>query len=59
MTIEIYLSSTLLIEIKMRDLSRDSYWKSQGKESLATCISKKWPKMHFEENIMAKSMSTF
>ena len=41
----------------MRDLFRDSNYKSQGKESLA--VSKKWPKMHFKEKILAKSMSTF
>ena len=29
----------------------------RAKESLA--ISKKWPKIHFEEKILAKSMSTF
>ena len=41
----------------MRDLFRDSNQKSLGKEILA--VSKKWPEMHFEEKILAKSMSTF
>ena len=41
----------------MHDLFRDSNQKSQGDESLA--LSKKLPKMHFEEKILGKSMSTF
>ena len=42
----------------MRDLFRDSNKNRRGKESLA--LSKKWPKMHFEEEDFGKkSMSTF
>ena len=59
MTIEIYLSLTLTID---RDYKCVNYLGTvisnrRGKESLA--ISKKWPKMHSEEKILAKSMSAF
>ena len=41
----------------MRDLFRTVIKNRRGKESLA--LSKKWPKMQFEEKILEKSMSTF